>query len=280
MVAVALPRAVHPGEKNGPRTSERARIERASPFSADRRVPGEQDTASAQIPPGTILPLRLSTSLSSKKAKTGQSVEGQIMQDIPLAGGRKVPKGTKVLGQIVAVVPAAAGDHAEVSLRFDRLIEKHQTIPMITNLRAIAGFMEVEAAQLPAGLSSGEGEVYRWLPTTQIGGDTVYGKGGIVTKGNHPEEVVGKSTENGVLARISGREGASCRGPLYGNDRPQALWVFSSDACGVYGVPHLEIASAGRSAPVGLIVMRSDHGELKIPSGAGILLRVDEVNSR
>ena len=228
------------------------------------------------IPPGTILPVRLNVSLSSTKTRVGQVITGRIMQDVPLAGGAKIPKGSKVLGQIAGVAAATTTSRAEISFRFDRLVARHQVSPITTNLRAIAGFMEVEAAQIPSGLSSGEGEVYVWLPTTQIGGDNVFGLGGMVTRWNNSSEVVGKSTQDGVVGRISVRQGTGCRGPLYGNDRPQALWVFSSDACGVYGLAHLAIANAGRAKPAGLIVLSSNNGNVKIPAGAGMLLRVDE----
>ena len=103
----------------------------------------------------------------------------------------------------------------------------------------------------------------------------VYGDGGIVTKGDDGSHVVGKSVGGGgVLGQVSAKEGTKCRGPLYGNNSPQALWVFSSDACGTYGLAHLEILHAGRSEPVGLIVFRSDAKELTIHSGTGMLLRV------
>ena len=61
-----------------------------------------------------------------------------------------------------------------------------------------------------------------------------------------------------------------------GNEAPQALWVFSSNACGTYGLEHLRIVSAGRSGATGVIVFSSDKGTVKIPGGAGMLLRVNK----
>ena len=86
---------------------------------------------------------------------------------------------------------------------------------------------------------------------------------------------MGKSLYGGVLSRVRAKEGTKCGGPIDGNDRPQALWVFSSDACGIYGLERISIAHAGRSDPTGVIVLASDSGSFKLPSGAGMLLRVN-----
>jgi len=227
-----------------------------------------------KVPPGTILPVRLNSTLSSSKSKANEAIIARIMQDVPLAGRAKIPEGSQVLGFIVEVDAAKSGSPAVISLRFDKLRTAHQIIPITTNLRAIAGFMEILSAQTPP-IGAGESDVYRWLDTVQVGGDVVYGDGGIVTKGDDASHVVGKSVGGGgVLGQVSAKEGTKCRGPLFGNDSPQALWVFSSDACGIYGLAHVEISHAGRSEPVGLIVFRSDAKELKIHSGTGMLLRV------
>jgi hypothetical protein len=161
-----------------------------------------------------------------------------------------------------------------ISLQFDRLAIAGQTISIATNLRAIAGFVRIEEAQIPT-TSGGEGEVYRWLPTTQIGGDAVYGANAPVGSAENAEDIVGRSVDGGVLVEVRANPGAACRGSVAGNDAPQALWVFSADACGVYGINHLVIAHAGRSAPAGVIVLASNAGKLKIPGGTGMLLRVN-----
>jgi hypothetical protein len=52
---------------------------------------------------------------------------------------------------------------------------------------------------------------------------------------------------------------AKCRGATDGNEAPQALWVFSSDACGTYGLENISIVSAVRSGVTGVIVFTSDR---------------------
>ncbi len=155
-------------------------------------------------------------------------------------------------------------------LKFDTVVQGKESVLVLTNLRAMASTLEVEFAQTPT-TGAGESDVYDWLPTVQVGGEVVYGKGGEVTNGNR---VVGRSTYDGVLAEVNASEDAKCRGPIDGNDRPRAFWVFSSDACGAYGFPYLTISHAGRTDPRGEITLVSELGPVKIRSGSGMLLRV------
>jgi hypothetical protein len=224
------------------------------------------------IPAGTILPVRLNSTISSAKSRPGQTITGRIMQDVPLRQGARIREGSKVIGHIVEVAPAGAGVGARITLQFDKLVSAHQTIPITTNLRAVAGFMRILEAQTPP-VGAGESDVYRWLTTVQVGGDVVYGEGGVVTAADNANDVVGKEVNGGVLVRVRAKEGTKCRGAIEGNDSPQALWVFSSDACGTYGLEHITITHAGRTDPIGVIVLTSDAGNLKIAGGAGMLLR-------
>jgi hypothetical protein len=226
------------------------------------------------IPPGTLLPVRLNSVISSAKSRAGQVITGRIMQDVPLSPGVRMRAGTKVIGHIVEQIPASTGAPASISFQFDKLVSSHQTTFITTNLRAIAGFMRILEAQIPP-IGPGESDVYRWLTTVQVGGDVVYGAGGPVTTGENPNQIVGKQVNGGVLGPARAKQGAKCRGAIDGNDRPQALWVFSSDACGTYGLEKISIAHAGRTDPVGVIVLASDSGNFKIASGAGLLLRVN-----
>lgn len=255
-------------------------VPQSAPQRSSASASGPAGHQTTDIPLGTILAIRLVSSMSSAKSKPGQRITAKIMQDVPLPSGKTIPKGSKVIGKIVATSPAGKGANAEISFRFDEIDVRSSATSITTNLRAIAGYVEVDAAQIPAGLSSGEGEVYDWLPTKQVGGDDVFGRGGPVTKWNDSSEVVGRALmSGGVLVHISARPGTDCRGALYGNDALQALWVFSSDACGVYGMPHVAIAHAGRDQPVGLIVLRSSDGKLSLPSGTAMLLRINEIGN-
>jgi hypothetical protein len=131
--------------------------------------------------------------------------------------------------------------------------------------------MEVQFAQIPE-TPPGFGTPYPWVTTDLIGGDVKYGVDGPVT--DSASQTLGKGTSNGVLVHVRARPGSPCRGDSGDAGRLQALWVFSSDACGVYGMDRVKIEHAGRTAPAGEIVLSSDVGDVNVRSGSGLLLRV------
>lgn len=228
--------------------------------------------AQISVPAGTVLPVRLSSSLSSRKAKPGQAITAHITQDVPLGPGLKIPGGARVTGHVVSVSPAAGAGNAKISIVFDAIQLGHSTVRVTTDLRALASPLEIESAQLP-GTGPDRGTPPNAFTTVQVGGEVVYRGGGPVARG---ETVVGEPVPGGVLVNVRATQGQQCRGAIQSNPQPQALWLFSSDACGVYGYPQLAIAHAGRTNPVGLIVLSStDAREVKIRSGSGMLLRVN-----
>ena len=141
---------------------------------------------------------------------------------------------------------------------------------MITNLRALASMMDVEEAQVPP-TGPDRGTPWAWRTRNLIGEEVAYGEGGPVA---HGTDIVGQALADGVLVPVRPNPVSRCRGALSGNAEPQALWVFSSDACGLYELPKLTLAHAGRTDPVGLIKLLSDMGNVKVPAGSGMLLRV------
>ncbi len=218
------------------------------------------------IPVGTILPVRLNSTVNSNKMRVGQMISATLMQDVPLPGNRKVRSGTKVLGRIDAVKSVNQGG-AEVALRFDTIVVGKRRIGITTDLRALASMMDVEEAQVPpTGPDRGTSE-FEWT-TEQVGGETVYHGGGPVT---HGSSIIGKSVRGGMLVPVVAVAG--CRGDAGDNGRPQALWVFSSDACGLYDLPNLKLVHAGRSTPEGEIQVEALSGPVKIRAGSGMLLR-------
>lgn len=225
--------------------------------------------AQEAVPSGTLLPITLNSSFHSSHAKAGDVIVGTIAQDVPLPSGQSIRRGSKVFGRVVHV---GSGSPAQATLAFDSLKMNGKTVPIETDVRAIASFMMIQDAQVPA-MGPDKGTPASAWTTVQIGGEVVYRGGGPVMNAG---EVVGKPVPGGVLGQARARVGAPCRGAIDGNNAPQALWLFSSDACGVYGMSDLSIVQSGRTEPVGQIELASQKETLKVPRGTGMLLRVNK----
>jgi hypothetical protein len=222
---------------------------------------------STNLPDGTILPVQLSSTISLDKAVPGSPISARIAQDVPLENGVVLRRGTKVLGHIVSVTP---GNPSRIAFTFDKVeYSKSNSLAVATNLRALASTLEIDGASLPStGPDRGTPSV--WWNTVQVGGEGLYGSGPL-TRG---EQVVGHWVwGGGAVGQVEAN--GQCRGEVAGNARDQSLWLFSTDACGVYGYSDVAIEHAGRTSPEGEITLTSTKPNLKIRAGSGILLRVD-----
>lgn len=218
------------------------------------------------LPAGTILPVTLSKSINASKAGPGMEIRAKVMQDIP---GTSIRRGAGVIGHVVKVNSSGAGQ-ASLEISFDSVKSHGRQIPIKVDLRALASFVAVEQAKIPEEMSSRGLNEQTWT-TEQIGGDQVYRGGGPVAEG---ATVVGRPTAYGVLDVPQSQAGRPCGETVDDTSQPQAFWLFSADACGVYGYSHLRIERSGRTEPVGTIKLASDRGKLILYGGSGMLLRV------
>jgi hypothetical protein len=228
-----------------------------------------QNTRSAEpIPAGTILPVSLNTALRSDKSGSGTTIIATVMQDVPLGRGETLRKGSKVTGHVVeAITPGKGSDESKISFQFDQLQLGNQTIPLTTNLRAVASRSAVLAATPELTSPDYVDE------QIQIGGDQIsYGEGGPVMVG---EQVVGKYTSQGVLANVDQNSGAPSGGMIEDNARQQAFWLFSVNARGAYGFGDLTILQSGRTEPLGEVTLASNRKAVRVDKGSAMLLRVD-----
>ena len=198
------------------------------------------------IPAGTILPVSLNSSLRSGKSGSGAAITATVMQDVPLGAGKTLRAGSKVTGHVIeASAPGKGSDEPRISFQFDQVRFENRMVPITTNLRAVASVMEVETAQVPRTGEDGESEgSWSLVP---IGGDQ-------------------------VGTRDAGEE---CRGVVDGNSGVPALWLFSADACGAYGLGNLQILHSGHTAPVGEVTLTANGKAVKVGRGSAMLLRVN-----
>jgi hypothetical protein len=226
-------------------------------------------SAQTNIPAGTLIPASLNGSLNVKRIHPGKQFTAEIMQDIP---GTPIERRSNVIGHIASVKPDPSGK-PRLQIVFDAVeLRDKERIPIKASLRALASFNDVQAAQVPLGGTT-TGITPENATTTQIGGEMVYRARGTVAAG---DTVVGRPTPWGVLALPRAQPGTPCGGEAFGNTSEQAFWIFSTNACGVFGYGNTQITSTGEQQPVGTVVLTNDKGNIDLQSGTAFLLRVLE----
>jgi hypothetical protein len=235
---------------------------------ASQLAKGRNTQSAEPIPAGTIIPISLNSALRSDKTGSGTALTATVMQDVPLGGGETLRRGSKLTDHVVDAIPSGRGsDEARISFQFDRVQLGDRTVPITTNLRAVASHHAVlEASPQPSSSEVTDYEV-------EIGGDQIsYGEGGPVMVGS---QVAGIYTRHGVLANTDQNLAIPCGVTTDSNARPQAFWLFSVNACGSYGFGDLEILQSGRAEPLGKVTLASKRKAVKVDKGSAMLLRVD-----
>jgi hypothetical protein len=228
-------------------------------------LPSGLETQTA-LPSGTIIPISLDTSLDAAKIHAGQAFRSTVMQDVP---GTFIKRLAKVLEHVLKASPDRNGT-SSIEIGFETVNYHGHSSPIKASLRALASFMEVEGAQVPEEGAS-RGITAEVATTQQIGGEQVYRGGGPVAEGN---TTVGRPAFYGVLALPRANPELHCQRLIGENRQPQAFWLFSSDACGVYGFYNIRIENTGETEPRGNILLSSETGKLIINNGSAMLLRI------
>lgn len=218
------------------------------------------------LPAGTALPIMLNSSLNAKSAKAGQKIQGKLMQEVTLAPGLKVKSGSHVTGHVLsAVKPSGSG--SRITVQFDQLQDEHTIIPLRVSLRAVASSLDVFQAGIPVNNASDSSSSEEWV-TKQVGGEYVFRGRGYVTS---DQGRVATWSGTGVWGKLAA--GGDCQPDPAANPQ-QALWIFSTTACGAYGLEGVTVTHSGDTDPVGQIVLSSTK-DIDIRSGGGWLLVVN-----
>jgi hypothetical protein len=224
-----------------------------------------------QIPAGTVIPVMLNTGLNAGKDGAGKNIEGKVMQDVSTPLGFTISRGSRITGQIVSAGKSGGSDSSLV-LKFDSIQDHGRSIPLTAAVLAVASMQSVAQAQAPINSNSDMVSASGWV-TRQVGGDVVSRS---QRKVGTPGGLTGTWLEDSsVLIKLTPNADAGCpSGPGY--DRPQAVWIFSSSACGTYDLGSAKIANSGTTPPLGNVSISSDHN-LQIRGGsAWLLITVDK----
>jgi len=224
-----------------------------------------------KIPAGTLLPAMLDDTFDSEKSKPGEAISAKLRQDVPLPGGGKIKRLSKVLGHVVAVTPASDGNPYQITVQFAQIEVNKRPVNISVGLRAYATMELVAQSRQPANANSGLGTSVWDLNLSQVGGQIAY-TGQKIVKGNG--QVVGRIPQPGaVLAVPMANPEFGCAGPG-ANQSEQAFWVFSTNACGIYGNDDMTLVSGIGGTNSGQIAFKSPK-KITVRGGSGWLLQVN-----
>ncbi len=98
------------------------------------------------LPGGLTIPIEMEHGIKAGATRPGTVVHAYITQRVLLGDGTYLPRGVKVLGTVVTSVAAGkwASRPAVLTIRFDALRYRGQTIPIRTHAVAVANVMNVE----------------------------------------------------------------------------------------------------------------------------------------
>lgn len=225
-----------------------------------------------QIPAGTLLPAMLDGTIDSND-KPGKEISAKLMQEVVLPSGEKIKRESKVLGQVTAVSLPSHGHPATLSVKFDRIEIDKQSVPISTGLRALATMQSVSKARMPVNANSGYGTSPWDWNMLQVGGQAAFNGQKIVK--SQTGQVVGKVLEPGAVV------GVPMANPIRGcpatpeSTAEQAFWVFSTDACGVYGDKNLKLDAA----PTSGVTTITSTKKITVRGGSGLLIQVNASSS-
>jgi hypothetical protein len=214
---------------------------------------------------GITLPVRMARTLRAGKVKPGTVIEVKTTQRVPVSATAYMKRGAVVQGEVVTsdAGDGTAAHSSTLTIRFNQLSYRGQTVPLEVRAVAVANLMAVDDTFLPATGSTDRGNPNQASWTTrQVGGDFVARSGWIgevVGVGLH---TVGNADFYGVYSlpvKLSD-----------GDVVPRAMGVFSTTASGLYGYE----TGARLESSRGLITIVSPEKHAVVRDGDNWLLEV------
>jgi hypothetical protein len=225
------------------------------------------------LAPGTTLPIQFEHSVDSSQVHAGDTVVAKTTQQVKLANGQILPAGAHVAGHVLAAngftfdkTPYAKQQASTLTIHFDSIESKGETLPLQVYVRAMADPLTVWDAERPQAT-----DMDPLSTTTQIGGDQVVPSQKEVT--SQDGDTVGYNRHGGVYAHLisaAGNGPASCDA----SDTEQSMGHFSASACGLYGYTDVTMLDAGKNGTSSTLALSGRRRSAKIWAKSEALLEV------
>lgn len=211
---------------------------------------------------GTPVLVELRKGINAKKAKVGDEVKAQVVQDVISHGKVVIRRGSKLVGHVTQVKPSTKGDlESHLGLVFDRALLKDGRELNLNSagIQAMAAptktMVDKPDEMLPSSITSGS--MNQSSAPNPIGGRPQPGHG--VAGPATPPPSLGNSTVSVPVAITT--------------DRPFKGSVLSGGSRGVFGIPEIRLQFDRARNPDKTVVV-SDTGNVNLESGIQVLLQV------
>jgi hypothetical protein len=108
------------------------------------------------VPAGTVVAIRLDTSLSSGNSHAGDGFSATVADDVVVSGRTAIPAGSTVSGVVKAVSPAKRGaGNASMTLAFNRLQVGDSSVDIVAGLSQRSASKKKRNAAIIGGSAAG-----------------------------------------------------------------------------------------------------------------------------
>lgn len=250
-------------------------------LSADRKGVSQNGTAAES---GTMNAV-LTKSVDSKKAKSGDEVQGKTTSDMTTAEGTKIPRNSKLVGHVTDAKSKGKGEtQSQLGFVFDKAVLKDgREVPLHAVLQAVAA-----PVQAPVNMASDMDDMGPG-PQPAAGGGSMGaprgGNGGIVGGATNTVGSVGRSTTGTVENSTNAAGGVA--GNAGRNAGAGANGALATNTTGVIGLKNIQLqqataATSGLSTDVGAPgngtepVLTSTSSNIRLDSGTQMVLRSEK----
>jgi hypothetical protein len=220
----------------------------------------KSESGATSLAAGTAISAELTSSLDSKKSKTGDEVKARTTDALKSTDGRTIlPKGSQLTGHITQATARGKGEaDSSLGLVIDKAVLKNgQEIPLNVAIQAVAA----PANNLDAR-SSYDGPAMG-APAQQTGRGTMAGSTPVSGTLNNTAAAAGGAVNN----TVNSTAGVAGNAAGVGN----AAGQLNANSRGVVGLNNLNLSAAGGAATQGS-VLTSPAKNVHLDSGTRLLL--------
>jgi hypothetical protein len=260
LLALLLPsfiaaQSASPSQTNNNGTSTAPANQAASPAMSQPGTP--------RMAPGSVIPVRLTTTLDAKKAKTGEQVTAKVTLDLKTSNGMLLmAKDTEIVGHVTEAQPKNKQDkESQVGIVFDHAVVNGGNVSYPMSIQAVIspqvfqnqnGGNSGNNGAAPSPSSSGQ------MPSGQMPGGSSRGN-----MGGGQAAPTNEAPSGGTPQPSGGSQTSS------GNVPP----AITGHTEGMVGFSHMKLETP--STPTAPSVISSEKSNVKLENGTLMLLRID-----